>query len=187
MFAYVDGQETARRLKPLLRGEQAAIAATVLDLAHLESLTFTAGVTDDSVQLVARMNLMPGHHNLAYNLIRTAPFSRRSLGSVPRGAAAVVLLGLNPASPASAIGSGEQKDQAIEVTGIDLGREIFHNVEEVAFFVLPPAAERGGNRANLPEMAAVFAVKDAAKSEAIWNQILALAALWACAIRSRAT
>jgi hypothetical protein len=176
LFAYVDGQETARRLKPLVRGQEAAILSTVLDLEHLESFTFSAGVTDESVQLVARMNLIPGHHNLAYNLIRTAPFSRRSLGSVPRGAAAVALLGLNPASPASAANSGEQKDEPVEVTGMDLGREIFANVEEVALFVLPPSDQAGG-RGNLPEMAAVFAVKDAAKSEAIWNQILALAAL----------
>jgi hypothetical protein len=84
-----------------------------------------------------------------------------------------VLLGLNPASAAGA----PQSDAPVEVTGMDLGREIFNNVDEVAFFVLPPASERASNRAPLPEMAAVFAVKDAAKSEAIWNQILALAAL----------
>jgi hypothetical protein len=177
LFAYVDGREMARRLRPLMKGQEAAIAATVLDLDHLESLALTAGVTDDSVKVVARMNLMPGHHNLAYNLIRTAPFSRRSLGSVPRGAAAVVLLGLNPATPGPAANSAAKKEGAVEVTGMDLGREIFANIEEVAFFVLPPAVDRSGPRSPLPEMAAVFAVKDAAKSEAIWNQILALAAL----------
>ena len=52
---------------------------------------------------------------------------------------------------------------------MDLGREIFGNIEEVAFFAMPPATG-GPSRSPLPEMAAVFAVKDAAKSEAVWNQ-----------------
>jgi hypothetical protein len=178
LFAFVDGHEMARRLRPLMKGQEAAIVGTVLDLDHLESLTLTAGVTDDSVRVVARMNLMPGHHNLAYNLIRTPPFTRRSLGSVPRGAAGVVLLGLNPATPTPAGNSPTKKDGPVQITGMDLGREIFANVEEVAFFVLPPAADRPTAHSPVPEMAAVFAVKDADKSEAIWNQILTLAALF---------
>jgi hypothetical protein len=184
VFAYVDGHELARRIRPMMKGGDAAMVSTLLDLDHLESLTFAAGVTDNSVQLVARVNLLPGHHNLPYNLIRTAPFTRRSLASVPSGAAAVVLLGLNPATPAPATNpaapssnSTGQPSGPVEVTGMDLGREIFANVEEVAFFVLPTAAEHAGTHSHVPEMAAVFAVKDAAKSEAIWNQILAIASL----------
>jgi hypothetical protein len=132
-------------------------------------------VTDSSVQVVARMNLLPGHHNVAYNLIRTAPFDGRSLKAVPRGTAGVVLVGLNPATPPQAAKSSSPGP--VEVTGMDLGREIFANVEEVAFFVLPTIAKSEGGHAHVPEMAAVFAVKDAAKSEAIWNQILGIAAL----------
>jgi hypothetical protein len=177
LFAYVDGREMARRLRPLMKGQQAAIVGTVLDLDHLESLTLSAGVTDDSVKVSARVNLMPGHHNVAYNLIRTPPFTRRSLGSVPRGAAGVVLLGLNPATPAPAANTPAKQAGDVEITGMDLGREIFSNVEEVAFFVLPRGADHSVPQSPLPEMAAVFAVKDAAKSEALWNQILALAAL----------
>jgi hypothetical protein len=177
LFAYVDGHELARRLRPLMKGQEAAIVGTVLDLDHLESLTLTAGVTDDSVKVSARMNLLPGHHNVAYNLIRTPPFTRRSLGSVPRGAAGVVLLGLNPPTPAPAA-TAPKKDAPVTITGMDLGREIFGNIEEVAFFVLPPGADRAAGHSPVPEMAAVFAVNDAAKSEALWNQILALAALF---------
>jgi hypothetical protein len=157
-----------------MKGEQAGIVAGLLDLEHLESLTLSVGVTDTSVQIVGRVNLLPGHHNLAYNLIRTAPFSGRSLKSVPSGTAAVVLLGLNPATPAK---TAKPSEGPVEVTGMDLGREIFANVEEVSFFVLPTVAKSEGTQAHVPEMAAVFAVKDAAKSEAIWNQILAIAAM----------
>jgi hypothetical protein len=174
LFAYVDGHETARRLKTMMKGREAAMVATLLDLEHLDSLSLSAGVTDDSVQIIARMNLKPGHHNVAYNLIRTAPFTGRALKSVPNGTAGVVLVGLNPATPAA----GKAANQGpVEVTGMDIGREIFSNIEEVAFFVLPTATQSAGSHHPLPAMAAVFAVNDAAKSEELWNQILSIVAM----------
>jgi hypothetical protein len=174
LFAYVDGHETARRVRTMMKGREAAMVATLLDLEHLDSLSLAAGVTDDSVQIVARMNLKPGHHNVAYNLIRTAPFTGRSLNSVPNGTAGVVLVGLNPATPAT----GKAANLGpVEVTGMDIGREIFSNIEEVAFFVLPTTTNSAGAHHPLPAMAAVFAVNDAAKSEELWNQILSIVAM----------
>ncbi len=85
LFAYVDGHETARRLRSFIKGNEANMVAGLLDLEHLESLTLSVGVTDTSVQVIARVNLLPGHHNVAYNLIRTAPVDGRSLKAVPRG------------------------------------------------------------------------------------------------------
>ncbi len=86
----------------------------------------------------------------------------------------MVLLGLNPATPAP---TAKASSGPVEVTGMDLGREIFANVEEVAVFALPTVAKSESKNVHMPEMAAVFAVKDAAKSEAIWNQILGIVAL----------
>jgi len=173
LFAYVDGHETVRRLKTMMKGKEAGMVAGLLDLDHLDSLTLSAGVTDDSVQIVGRMNLKPGHHNVAYNLIRTAPFTGRSLNSVPNGTAGVVLIGLNPVNAAS-VGKNQGP---VEVTGMDIGREIFSNIEEVAFFVLPTTTKSAGTHHELPAMAAVFAVNDPAKSEELWNQILSIAAM----------
>jgi hypothetical protein len=175
LFAYVDGHETARRLRSVMKGHDAAMVATLLDLEHLESLTIAAGVTDDSVEIVARMNLKPGHHNVAYNLIRTAPFTGRSLNSVPSGTAGVVLIGLNPATPKPSTQPGATGP--VEVTGMDIGREIFSNIEEVAFFVLPTTSKSTDAHHALPAMAAVFAVNDPAKSEELWNQILSIVAM----------
>jgi hypothetical protein len=176
LFAYVDGHETARRLRSAMKGHDAAMIASLLDLEHLESLTLAAGVTDDGVEIVGRMNLKPGHHNVAYNLIRTAPFTGRSLNSVPNGTAGVVLIGLNPATPAPTATPGTVS-QPVEVTGMDIGREIFANIEEVAFFVLPTATKSADSHTPLPAMAAVFAVKDPAKSEELWNTILSIVAM----------
>jgi hypothetical protein len=58
---------------------------------------------------------------------------------------------------------------------MDIGRELFHNIEEVAVFAAAPAESSQPQKP--PEMAAVIAVKDVAKSEALWNQILTLASI----------
>jgi hypothetical protein len=63
------------------------------------------------------------------------------------------------------------------VTGMDIGREILSNIEEIAFFVLPTTTSSADAHHPLPAMAAVFAVNDPAKSEELWNQILSIVAM----------
>ena len=53
---------------------------------------------------------------------------------------------------------------------MDIGREVFANIEEITLFALPSAG--AGAKRPTPEIGLVFAVKDAAKSEALWNQLL---------------
>jgi hypothetical protein len=86
-----------------------------------------------------------------------------------------VLIGLNPATPAPSTKPGTAGP--VEITGMDIGREIFANIEEVAFFVQPTISKAAGSPTPLPAMAAVFAVKDPAKSEELWNQILSIVAM----------
>jgi hypothetical protein len=173
IFAFVDGQQLVKRFGPLMRGQEGAIIRGLLDLDHFESAAVALGTTDRAIQLRAEMNLMPGHKNMAYALVRTAPITKRSLGLVPQGAAGVIVIGLNPpsreAAPTAAPG------EAPPLSAMDIGREIFHNIDELAVFALPPAAD---SAATFPEVAAVVAAKDPDKSLALWNQILSIAALF---------
>ena len=98
LFAYVNGRQLVRQFGPLLRGQEARIANTVLDLDHLDSIVAVLGTDDEGVSLRTQINLKAGHHNLAYAVVRTAPLSRRSLSAVPPGVAAVAMIGLNPPS-----------------------------------------------------------------------------------------
>ena len=50
----------------------------LLDLEHFESAAVALSTTDNAIQLRAEMNLMPGHKNMLYALVRTAPITRRS-------------------------------------------------------------------------------------------------------------
>jgi hypothetical protein len=171
LFVHVNGPQLVRQFGPLLRGQEARIANSVLDFEHLDSIVAMLGTDDEGVFVRTQINLKPGHHNLAYAMVRTAPLSRRSLAAVPQGAAAVAMLGLNPPSV-----DGDHKPTGGGISAMDLGREVFANIEEITVFALPPAAA-GAARRPTPELGLVLTVKDASKSEALWSQLLALPSL----------
>jgi hypothetical protein len=171
LFSYVNGRQLMRQFGPMLHGQEARIANTVLDLEHFDSIVAMLGTDDDGVSLRTQINLKPGHHNLAYAVVRTAPLTRRSLAAVPPGVAAVAMIGLNP--PSADADHGPSNNTA---SVMDIGREVFANIEEVTMFALP-AAGAGGAKRSTPEIGLVFAVKDAAKSETLWSQLLALPTL----------
>ncbi len=149
---------------------------TLLDLDHFESAVVALGTTDEAIQLRVEVNLMPGHRNMAYALIRTAPISKRTLGMVPNGAAGVVLIGLNPPGPDVVATAKAENGEPPMVSAMDIGREFFHNIDELAVFALPPASESAAGK--FPDVAAVIAVKDVEKSDALWNQVLMLASMF---------
>jgi hypothetical protein len=172
LFVYVDGQRLVEEIGPHLVGRDAAVVRSVLDLDHIESFAAGLRTSGEGVHFQATLNLKEGHHNLAYGLIRTAPVTGRALEHVPQGAAVVALLGLNPH------GSGGLEEEAdgaaVEyLTGMDIGREIFANVEEVAVYVLSGDETSG----EFPNVGAVVTSKDPSKSEALWNQLLSIPAM----------
>lgn len=66
------------------------------------------------------------------------------------------------------------------VTGLDVGREVFANMEAVVAYVLPPAGAGEGSsrgRRRLPvDLGVVIKVRDPSRSEALWTQLLGLPA-----------
>ena len=175
LFAYIDGPAALERFGSQLKGQQGRMIRTLLDLEHLESVVVTLTTTEEGISLTAQMNMMPGLKNMLYALIRTAPMTKRSLELVPQGAAGVLVVGLNPPGPAAPTVTNADGTPSISL--MDVGRELFGNIDEVSVFAMPPAGDAKG-RQPFPEIAAVIAVKDPAKSEALWNQILSLAMLF---------
>jgi hypothetical protein len=175
LFAYVDGPAALARFGSQLQGQQGRMIRTLLDLEHLESIVVTLRTNDQGISLAAQMTMMPGHKNMLYALIRTAPMTKRSLELVPQGSAGVLVVGLNPPGPAAPTVTNADGTPSISL--MDVGRELFGNIDEVSVFAMAPAGDAQG-RQPFPEIAAVIAVKDPAKSEALWNQILSLAMLF---------
>jgi hypothetical protein len=174
-FLYVNGRRAMEVAGPHLRGQEAMMARMLFDLEHLESVSASVGTTDKGIHAHAKVALADGHRNLAYGMVRTAPVTRRSLDHVPAGAAAVAVLGLNPAArPVENVGTTDAKRPSL--SAMDIGREVFANVEEISLFVLPP--EGADSPRAIPEIGVIAAVKDPAKSEALWDQLLSLAAMF---------
>lgn len=170
LFAYVNGQRVIERIYESSRPrDDLQFARVLLDLEHLESLTASVGTTEDSVRAELRLDLAEGHRSLPYALIRTAPLSQRSLECVPAGIAGLALIGLNPAS---AEPTSEPRDPQT-LSAMDLGREVFSNIEELAVFVLPAMAG-AVERNPIPEIGLVISSRDPQKSEALWTQLLTL-------------
>jgi hypothetical protein len=120
---------------------------------------------------------MEGHHHLAYALIRTAPCGRSSLEYIPAGVAGVALIGLNPANVGSSVSPASEAGQY--VTAMDIGRELFANLDEAALFVAPTAASAERHAGPpIPDVGVVLVAKDVQRSEALWSQLLALPALF---------
>lgn len=177
IFIYVDGPRAAQEFRRRVHGDEAAIAAGVLDLDHLKAISAFVRASNEGLEVQARLDLKAGHRNLAYALIRTAPCERTALEYVPGGAAAVALLGLNPARP---VGADRERPggTADFVTAMDIGREFFANLQEAAVFVTPRAAEGQTAGPPIPEVGMVLVARDVDRSEALWSQLLALPALF---------
>jgi hypothetical protein len=176
LFAFVDAKQGLLAAQKIAQHEPDAqevlgIAYGMLDLAHMQSLALSLGSSPEGLFGDFRMTLDEGHANFIYNLIRTPPMTGRSLKGVPAGAAAVVGLGINPASNAADAELAMQKaDKLRYVTGLDLGRELFANIEEISFFIVPGERHTGG--LEIPDLGLVIAAADPVKSQQLWDYLL---------------
>jgi hypothetical protein len=176
LFGFVDAKRAVATAYQNLGNEPdvmhgLGIAQGLLDLGHWQSLSVSIGSSAEGFFGELALALDEGHANLIYNLIRTPPMSGRSLRAVPAGSAAVLGIGINPASSDKTAPLATKADTLRYVTGLDLGRELFANIEEIAVFCLP-----GERRAGppLPDVGLVIAAADPAKSQQLWSQLLSI-------------
>lgn len=151
---------------------EAAMAMGLMDIESLRTLSGRIGVGDDGVSLDVGLELAEGHENIVFNLLRKPRVTERTYQLVPAGTAAFVATTMN--EPGGAGGGLTDEDGNPIVTIMDLGREIFGNVVDVAAFTMPSMSE-GPRGMPLPDAALVMSVNDAARSKAIWSLALGVA------------
>jgi len=115
-------------------------ANAVIDFTNIDELTVVESVETNGVGWNADVSFKDGHHCLAYNLIRTPNINRAALAAVPADAVALASFSLTPTDPAQ---TEKFRAQIQNVTGLDVGREIFANIEQVAIFAMPAADSSG--------------------------------------------
>ncbi len=165
-FAFVDGSNTIKAVSAHLHGD-ANIPRVLLDLDHVTRATAALGTTESGIEAEISVAFDDDHHSLAYNLIRTAPVSGATLNLVPNDALFVATLGINPTMPAAAAGEAPRNGFSM----LDLGRELFANIEEVSLFAIPQLTD--GNN-PIPEFGLIVASSNPQQSENLWRQLLSL-------------
>jgi len=109
-------------------------ADALADFNNIDYLTYSNSIKQGSHIDTTEIVFKDGHHCLAYELIRTPNISKAVFEAVPSDAIAIASFALSAEEPqASAI-----RTQIKNVTGLDIGREIFANIEQVTIFAMSP-------------------------------------------------
>ncbi|MEM8709558.1 MAG: hypothetical protein AAGG01_01285 [Planctomycetota bacterium] len=171
----------AEPVMPLLEGalgaaagqsQEAAMAIQLLDPESLRTVSGSVGVHDDGLALDIGLALDDSHQNVAFNLLRMPHVSETTFDLVPNGVAAFLATSLNQSNPG---GTGVTDAQGRPVVSImDLGREVFGNLVDVALFTLPSMGEGPGGM-PMPDAALAMSVNDPERSLAIWRLALGMA------------
>jgi tetratricopeptide (TPR) repeat protein len=110
------------------------MANTICDFNNIDYLTYNSTVEKDGFADVTEIVFKDGHNCLAYDLFRTPNISKSALEAVPCEAIAIVSFALN--EPES-IQANTIRAKVKNITGLDIGREIFANIEQVTIFAMP--------------------------------------------------
>jgi len=124
---------------------QLAAANAFADFHNIDDLIFTESVETTGIGSRLEFQFKDGHRCLAYGMIRTPNITKTALEAVPAEAVAVASFSLNQAETAQ---TEQVRSQVQNLTGLDIGREIFANIEQITIFALP--LEPGAGTASAP-------------------------------------
>ncbi len=113
---------------------QLRMAEGFADLKNIDDVIASLSIRPTGLALDANVNLAEGHNCLAYNMIRTPHLSTPALNAVPSDAIALLSVALGRSDTMQAQAAGEQ---IRNVTGLDIGRELFDNIEQITLFAVP--------------------------------------------------
>ncbi len=188
LFAYVDLQKVIASVKGNLSPRDEREFAQVNAIADLEGLrwaTLSFGIDDDVLAARLAVRLADDHHSLVYNFLRLSPMSMNCLSKVPSDAGAIIGIGLNPEIKIEGSARGDSASDPVSrppaISGFDIGREFFGNMQEICAFVVPGTMgtiKQGRHDMPVPNVGVVVSVNDSAKSMALWNEILKLPGLF---------
>ncbi len=117
--------------------DEIRFANAVADFKNIDDLVVLLSIQENGITFKANVGFKNGHNCLAYDVIRTPNLSKAGFSGVPARAAALVSLALaEPSSPGVAAAQKTVK----KLTGLDIGREIFANIEQITLFAAPPEA-----------------------------------------------
>ncbi|MBN1974778.1 MAG: tetratricopeptide repeat protein [Sedimentisphaerales bacterium] len=129
------------------------LADGIVDFKNIKDLITFLSIEQTGIALETNIALNEGHNCIAYNMIRTPNLNKKAFQVIPPQTIGLLSFALNNAESAQAQSVGQQ---LLNVTGLDIGREIFANIEQISLFLTPakntkaqpinnPAIAFGGN------------------------------------------
>jgi hypothetical protein len=136
---WANGKKAWRQLtdmvdKPMGQ-EELAVINMMADPNHIEDVLLQFSILDNDIVLDVNMTLDENHQCQAYNMIRTPHLSSEGFVAVPSDAIAMVSFALGDAEGP---GVGKMQGALKQMTGLDIGREIFSNIEQITVFAVDP-------------------------------------------------
>ncbi len=130
--------------------QQIRVANDFIDLEGVDDLLASLSIEEDGIAIEANVGFKDGHRSVAYEMIRTPNLSKAGFEAVPSEAIALISVALGDAESAQArMVGGKIK----EMTGLDIGGNVFANIDQITLFALPPG--RGSSEA-VPGMPPIF-------------------------------
>ena len=161
------------------------IISALADIPNMEGVVGRLRLVENGLTLEATLAYKPTHQSILYDLIRTPPMSGEAFAAVPPTAAALAGVALQP--PGAAADPSAAPDARTElvrhITGLDLGRELFDNVQELVVFLNLPGEGLSAGSSGDPtwvmlarSLGVVIVSRDPVQTRALLDRLLALPA-----------
>ncbi len=145
------------------------LADGIADFKNIDDLIVFFNIQEDGIASETNIAFKDGHRCLAYNLIRTPNLSRAGFEAVPSEAVGLLSIALGEAESAQAIAAGKSIES---LTGLDIGREIFANIEQITLFALPSDSTSNADLPGILPIATNFGVAVTSHNPQQTRQIL---------------
>ena len=123
-------------------------ANTLFDFANIDDFLLSHAIETDGLGNQAQLHFKDGHQCLAYDLIRTPNIRKAAFEAVPPNSVALVSFALAAGDSAQA---ERARAKVQNLTGLDVGREVFANIEQVTLFALAlPGGDDVGSKEIIP-------------------------------------
>ena len=118
---------------------QVRIADGIADFKNIDDMLVSINIQEDGIAIEKSLAFKDGHQCIAYNMIRTPNLSKAGLEAVPSDAVGLVSIAFGDAESAQVAAASKSIKN---LTGLDIGREVFANIEQINIFALPPSASK---------------------------------------------
>ncbi len=145
------------------------LADGIADFKNIDDLIVFLNIQENGITIEKNIAFKDGHRCIAYNMIRTPNLSKAGFEAVPSDAVALFSIALGQASSAQGIAASRSIEN---LTGLDIGREIFANIEQINLFALPPDSLTNGGNIGVPPIAANLGLAVTSRNPQQTRQIL---------------